>query len=188
MLAAGALALPLVTVVALGSSTAGASGPGTGVLTCTKIKGTITFKPPLTNTGTATENTTVKITVSGCSGGTPKPKKGTVKQDISSPTSTNACTSLETSSPETLTVKWSPSSITPSTSSYSGYDAATNGAGDEGFTLPNSGGTGSTTGSYAEGSGSTASAYSNETESQITAACGAGGLKKLKITSGATTL
>jgi len=192
MLAAGALALPLVTVVALGSTTAGASSrtgtTGTGTVSCTKIKGTITFKPPLTNTGTATENTTVKITVSGCTGGTPKPKKGSVKEDISTATSTNSCLSLNNSSPETLNVKWSPASIAGTTTSFSGYMAGSNMAGDEGFVLPNSGGTGTATGSYPTGS-ATASAYSNETESQITAACGTtAGLKKLKVTSGSATL
>jgi len=187
MLATGALLMPVsaVAMIGVGSASAARSNPaGTGTVTCTKIKGSITFKPPLKNGGTATEKTTIKVTVSGCSGGTPNPSKGTVKQVISSGTSTNNCTSLSTSQPESLTIKWAPSSISPSTSSYSGYSVGTAGNGDAEFILPNTGGTGSTIGSFAEGSGSTATAALNKTSAQIAAACGtAAGEKKLSITS-----
>ena len=186
-----ALVVPISLVSVLGAGAASAKGSPIaqpGKVTCTKITGSITFNPPLTLNGTSAENTTVKITVKGCSvsGGGVKPKKGTVNKDISTPSSTNACTSLGNSQPESLTVNWAPGSkILPTTASFSGYAVATNGAGDEGFTLPDSGGTGSTAGSYAQASGVTAAAYSNETSNQLAAACAApGGLASLKIVSG----
>ena len=173
----------------VGAASASASAVAQpGKVTCSKITGSITFNPPLTLSGTSTENTTVKITVKGCSvsGGTVKPKKGTVDKDISTASSTNSCSSLGNSQPETLTVIWAPGSkIAPTTASFSGYAVATNGKGDEGFSLPDSGGTGSTAGSYAQASGVTAQAFSNETSSQLAAACAApSGLASLKITSG----
>jgi hypothetical protein len=186
-----AVAIPIgLSVIDVGAASAkGSPVAQPGKVTCNKISGTISFSPPLTLTGTATENTTVKITVKGCSvsGGTVKPKKGTVNKDISTATSTNGCTSLGNSMPETLTVDWAPASkIAPTTASFSGYAVATNGKGDEGFSLPNSGGTGSTIGSYAQSSGVTATAYSSETSSQLASACSSpGGLASLKITSGA---
>jgi len=193
VLATGALLLPVSAVAMIGvcsASAARVNPAGTGTVTCSKIKGSITFKPALKNGGSAHEVTTIKVTVSGCKGGTPNPKKGSVKQVISSGTSTNNCTSLSTSQPESLTVKWAPASISPSTSSYSGYTVGTAGNGDSEFILPDSpSGTGSTIGSFAEGSGSTATAVLNHTAAQIATACGtAAGEPSLKITSGTTTL
>jgi len=187
---ASAVVVPISLLSVFDVGVASAKGPiaQPGKVKCSKITGSITFNPPLTLSGTSTENTTVKITVKGCSvtGGTVKPKTGTVNKDISTATSKNACTSLGNSQPETLTVNWAPGSkIAPTTASFSGYAVATNGAGDEGFSLPNSGGTGSTVGSYAQASGVSAAAYSNQTSNQLAAACSApGGLASLKITSG----
>ncbi|HVC70412.1 MAG TPA: hypothetical protein VNC61_09200 [Acidimicrobiales bacterium] len=189
MITAVAIPISLISVFDVGAASAkGSPVAQPGKVTCSKIKGKITFNPPLTLNGTATENTTVKITVKGCSvsGGTVKPKKGTVSKDISTASSTNSCSSLGNSQPETLTVNWAPSSkIAPTTASFSGYAVATNGAGDEGFSLPDSGGTGSAAGSYAQASGVTATAFSNETSNQLALACSSpGGLASLKITSG----
>jgi hypothetical protein len=191
LLTGAAIALPLGMLAV--SGVAGASAhkgkvTATGKLTCTAIKGTISFSPPLKTTGPfSTETSTAKITVSGCTGGSVNPKSGKVDQSLSSATSTNDCTSLATSNAETLNIKWA-GKINPSTTSFSGYSTGANGAGDEGFILPQSKGTGSTVGSYAEASGATAAAYSNETEAQILAACGtSAGLKKLTLTTGSST-
>jgi hypothetical protein len=187
-----ALALPIsvLSVFAVGAASAKGGGaidqPGT--VSCTKITGTITFSPPLTLTGTSPENTTIDMKVGGCTdtGGGVAPKKGTVSKDISTASSTNGCTSLSNSQPETLTVTWAPASkISPTTAAFSGYAVSTNAKGDEGFSLPNSGGTGAATGSYAEASGVTATAYSSESSSALATACeSSGGLKSLKIASG----
>ena len=49
---------------------------GSGLVKCTKIKGTINFNPPLQTSGTASsETTTTSATATGCSGGTPNPSK-----------------------------------------------------------------------------------------------------------------
>jgi hypothetical protein len=188
-----ALVIPISLVSVLGAGVASAKGSPVaqpGKVSCNKITGVITFNPPLTLTGTATgEQTTVKISVKGCTvtGGTVKPKKGTVNQVISTATSTDGCTSLENSQPESLQVTWAPASkIEPTTASFSGYSVVTNAKGDEGFSLPNCGGTGSAAGSYAQSSGVTATAYSGLTSSQLASACSSSaGLSSLKITSGA---
>jgi len=198
MLATGALLLPVAAtaLIGVGSASAARSNPaGSGPITCTGIKGTITFTPALTNTGTAPETATVvKITVTKCKnavGATgAAPKKGSVNENIVASGATDSCASLTGGgppSPETLTVNWK-NGDGSSTSSYSGYTTGANGAGDEGFILPNTGGTGSTTGSYAEGSGSTSAAYSNQKETALTAECAGAGIKKLTIKTGSTTL
>jgi hypothetical protein len=195
MLATGALVLPLSAVALVGGTASAAKSHSStvGTITCTGIKGSITFTPPLVNGGTKTETKqTVKITVSKCkaASGTPTvPKKGKVSSNLASGTGTNSCASLTGGgppSPETLVVKWS-NGLGTSTSSYSGYDIATNGAGDEGFSLPNSGGTGTTTGSYASSS-STAQAFSNQNATQLGAECGGKGIAKLTLKTGSTTL
>jgi len=198
MMATGALLLPLATVAMVGGTASAARSHvnTTGTITCSGIKGTITFKPPLKNGGTATETSElVKITVTKCktASGTPTvPKKGKVASNLATGTGTNSCASLTGGgppSPETLTVAWSPGSLGHSTSSYSGYDIATNGAGDEGFSLPQAaGGTGATTGSYAEMSGSVATAFSNQNATQLGNECAAAGIAKLTLKSGSTTL
>jgi hypothetical protein len=197
MMATGALVLPLATVAMIGGTASAARSHTStvGQITCTGIKGTITFKPPLINGGTATETSQlVKITVTKCkaSGGTPTvPKKGKVSSNLASGSGTNSCASLTGGgppSPETLVVAWSPGSLGHSTSAYSGYNIVTNGAGDDGFQLPNTGGTGQTTGSYSETMGSTAEAFSNQTASTLGAECAAKGIAKLTIKSGNTTL
>jgi hypothetical protein len=189
-----AVGLPLgvlSTVVGTGAAFAGGSiQPGT--LTCTAIKGTVSFKPTLTMTP-QTVKTTIKITVSGCtpSGGGATPTKGTASS--SSTTAGQTCTSLATGSttPQTLTTKWSPTSIAPSTVTFSGYNPATNGMGDEGFSLPNTGGSASGSGSYMDGdsgASSTAVAYTNLTEAKLAADCAGKGFKKLSIKSGSAFL
>ena len=181
LLAGAAIALPISTVAI--SGVASAAKTGTGKVTCSTITGSISFKPALKTTGPfTTEKSSAKITLSGCTGGTPTPSGGKVSQTLSSATSTNNCTSLATGTSEQITVKWK-GGIAPTTTAFPPYKTGTNGAGDAGFVL--SGGT--TTGSYA-GSGATASVYSNMTEAAILAACGTSkGLAKLTLSSGTST-
>lgn len=198
MLASGALLLPIAAtaLIGVGSASAARSNPaGSGPITCTGIKGSITFTPPLTNTGTAPETATeVIITITKCkndAGATGSaPKKGSVHENIVASGATDSCASLTGGgppTPETLTVNWK-NGDGSSTSSYSGYTTGANGANDEGFILPNAGGTGSTSGSYSEASGSSSAAYSNQTESALTTECAGAGIHKLTIKSGNTTL
>ena len=215
----GAAALALVSgsaIVALSSSASAsvrnvptvtangtvACGSNNGTHAVSGIKGNITFTPPLVNGGTASENTTVKIKLKPCTitgntnlkkvGGKYQTLKGKVKESISSPTSTDSCTGLQTSAPETLTIKWTYTNtstgavldtVNPTVVSYSGYttNASTNppwaSASNAGFQLPGSGGTASATGSFATGGGasSQAEAYLGSTEADIASDCANGG-------------
>jgi hypothetical protein len=67
-----------------------------------------------------------------------------------------------------------------------------NSAGDEGFTLPASGGTAKVTGSFAGsdlGATSTAQTFSNQTGKQLLTACGSSaGLASLQVASGTLAL
>jgi hypothetical protein len=200
MLVTSALVLPISAVVLVGATSASAarsSVPG-GTITCSAVKGTITFTPPDKTGGTLIETSTiVKVTVSKCKnavGATAIPTKGAVLSNIASGTGTNNCTSLVGPQPtsQTLSVTWTPAADGSSSSTYSNFTSVTSG-GKEGFELPDPSssppGTGATTGSYAEASGSTAEAISNKTTTQLLAACnGKKGLKSIKIVKGSTTL
>src|ERR1700689_2793470 len=115
MLPAGAMALPFAAVITIGAGPASAakSNPtGTGNPTCTKVKGTIKFSPPLTNAGTAAETATIAASATKCKGGTPNPTKVSATATI--PGGMSACSSLATAAPPTLTETHSPNSISPS--------------------------------------------------------------------------
>ena len=182
MLAAGAMVLPFAAVITIGAGPASAmrhAVTGTGNPTCTKVKGTIKFSPPLTNAGTAAETATIVATGSKCKGGTPNPSKLTTKATITGGTS--ACSSLATAAPPTLTETYTPSSIAPS---------AINGGTESSVTSPHIAFTitgETTTGSYANAGGTSVSAATKETAAAFSAACGKAGVKELKITSGNVT-
>jgi hypothetical protein len=194
IMGAAAVALPLgvmSTVVGTGAAVAAAKvQPGT--LNCTHIAGTVTFNPPLSNTA-QTVTTTIKVKETNCtpSGGGLKPKSGAA--NAVQTTANDSCAGLGSGSttPETLKVKWAPAlKIKPTTITFSGFDAATNGAGDAGFSLPNSGGSASGTGSYLDsdgGASSTAQAFTNKTAAQIAAQCTTG-ISSLTIASGTSHL
>jgi hypothetical protein len=164
-----------------------------GAITCTGITGALTFSPPLTTKGAAAESTAINLKASGCTtaGSTgPAVTAGTGSATISSATS--SCTGLLTPRALTINITWSPSTIRPSVLTFSGYSAAMNSAGDEGFTLPTSGGTAKVTGSFAGsdlGATSTAQTFSNQTGTQLLASCGSSaGLASLQVTSGTLAL
>jgi len=114
-----AVGMPLTvmsTVIGVGAAWA---VTGTGNYSCTKVTGTITFKPALKNGGTSAETTTIATTASTCTGGSPKPTKVTGKATIK--TSTNSCSNL--ANPQTVTLTLtntpavSPKSVLHATSS-----------------------------------------------------------------------
>lgn len=189
-----AVALPLgvmSTVVGTGAAFAKAiNQPGT--VSCSNVAGTIKFTPPLSNT-MQTVKTVINVKETNCTttGGGLKPKSGTAA--ATQTTANDSCAGLANGSatPENLKVKWAPGTkIKPTTVNFSGFDAATNGAGDEGFSLPNSGGTASATGSYIgsdNGATSTAQAFTNKTAAQIGAMCNTG-IASLTIASGSATV
>lgn len=176
-----AVGMPLTvmsTVIGVGAAWA---VTGTGTYSCTKVTGTITFKPPLTNSGTSAETTTVATTASTCSGtASPKPTKIVGKATIKS--STNSCGNL--ANPQTVTLKLtntpkvSPASVLHATSSE------VIASGKVTFDL-----TGYVSGSYSTSSGSsTGSGLLKQTAAQISKSCGSSaGLKSVSIKSGKLT-
>jgi hypothetical protein len=194
LLSAAALLIPTAMVVGIGASAAYAGSiVANGTITCTGIAGTITFKPPLKLTGPATDTTTIKVTLSKCkTTGNTNLKPGTITGSTTHVTKTTkgkGCSGLGTSMAETLPGTWKDSnkqSIAATTTAFSGYMAGSNSKGDEGFVLPNTGGTGTSTGSFATTSAA-AAVYSNQTAKQIATACKKG-LAKLTLTSGSATV
>jgi hypothetical protein len=184
VLAGTVILIPLSTLTISGVASA-ATKTGTGTVTCTSITGKVTLSPPLKTTGPfSQENATLKLKVSGCTGGSPSPVKGgTIKSTLSGAASTNDCTSLGTSSPEASTIKWK-GGIAPSTDAFAGYTIVTGGPDNgEGFSLAG----GSVTGSYNNGSTKNAKtvAYLNETASQIISGCSTTkGVSKLLVVGG----
>lgn len=183
---AAAVTIPVAGIaVASGVASAGSSVTGTGTVTCTKAKGTITFKPPLVTGGSAAETTTIKATLSGCTTGggsnITKVKGGSV---TATTTGTNDCSTVATSRPETLTTKWtSTPAANPTVTSFTGYQLNTS---PPGFTLPGSGNSASGTGSF-PGSDGGMSSTATVTVKGLSGTCALGGkksLKKLTITAG----
>ena len=88
LLLAGALLLPAGVIAA------GPAGSATTGLTCTKIAGTVTWTPPVPNNTTKVKsNTTIKSSVSGCTG-TPKITSGVITLPLIKGTTPGNCTSL----------------------------------------------------------------------------------------------
>jgi len=181
MLATGAIVLPLGFVVALsGAASAARSHPtGTGLVKCTKIKGTVNFSPPLVNGGTAAETTTVTASASHCSGGTPNPSKVSSTATITG--STNSCGGLATASPPTLAGTYTPATISPSSTSGGTETLIT--SPKLGFTISNA----TTTGSFPSTT-TDISVSTTETLAKFNTACGKpAGVSKLKINKGTVT-
>jgi len=165
----------------------------TGSVTCSNVTGSVSFSPPLTMSGGSAEHITIALTTNGCTtsgSNIPTLAKGSVATTISM--ATNACSSLLSPQPVTVTETWIPATIHQSVVSYSGYKIGLSPSGGGGFTLPNSGGTAKVVGSFAgsdHGSGSTAALYSTESATELLTACGSdAGLASLPVTSGSVTL
>jgi hypothetical protein len=191
ILGAGALLLPLTTVLALGSIPASAKGKSAqpGTVTCSTVTGSFKFSPALTVAGGASETITSKTTLTGCKAtGGVSPSKGTTSVTTVDPS--NACQAVleGAAKPETLTTKWSPGTIEPSVVSFPAPKSS------EGppitFSLGGSGTTG--TGSYMGTNGGATSSATVDIEgtvASLTSACeGKKGLKGLTINAGTATV
>jgi len=182
MLATGAIVLPLGFVVALsGAASAARSHPtGTGLVKCNKIKGTITFNPPLQTSGTASsETTTTSATASACSGGTPNPSKViSTSSSTTTGTDVNTCGSLATATAPTISGVYDPNTIAPS--STSGGTLGLVSSPKVGFTITNA----TTTGSFPSTTTDIA-VSSKDTLTKFDAACAKpAGVATLKIVKG----
>lgn len=164
-----------------------ATKQATGKVACNSLSGTLAFVPPLTNSGTKSETTTVTVSSSGCT--TSGSNVSTISSGHGVATiheANNSCAGITMSKPVKVSVVWKPVTVRPTTVSFSGYSVVSNASGDEGFALPENGGSATVSGSFS-GSGSTASAtaYSSSTAAQIATACGSTtGLTKLTVSSG----
>jgi hypothetical protein len=173
-----ALALPvgLVVVMGAGSATASANAAGKGTYNCTKVAGTISFKPPLkTKAQTVTE--TVKVTSTGCKGGTPN-----VASTTGTSTSTKknqSCTGLASSTP--FSVKLSYTNGASASQLAGTAKPSISGTGVITFVI-----TGKTTLSYPSTS-TVAKGVVKQTESQLLTACTGAGVSSITITSGSIT-
>ncbi len=191
------LALTLLAAAcSSGSSPSPTSAPATtatGSVTCHNISGALAFSPPLTTKGTSPESTAITLTAAGCTtkgSNVSRVTKGTGSATLTS--STNSCTGLLTSRALTIDISWTPSTIRPTVLTFSGYGGASGTSGDEGFTLPDAGGTAKVMGSFAgadHGSGSTAATFSGQTATELLASCGSStGLTSIEVTSGTVVL
>jgi hypothetical protein len=201
LLAAVVLTVPTVlfTTAGVAPSWAAPSAAAPGTITCTHVSGKVTFTPPLTLSGNSnTETTKTRTVFTHChvSTGT-APTKGVTASTIIKTTTNmtaNSCAALGASMPVTEKVVWTHTpTIANSTVKFSGDMGATEPTSmDAGFTLPNTGGTASVTGSYPgtdHGATSSSTVYTNMTGTAIGAACAsATGLASLTLDAGTITL
>jgi hypothetical protein len=181
MLGVLAVGLPvgLLAVVVTPSlaSASPAAKTGKGTYNCKKITGTLTFSPPLTNTGTKAEKVAIKTTSSSCKGGTPAVTKSSATATLK--LSTNSCSGLAGGS-NAVTLK-----ITYTNGASASTYKATSSGGISGtkatFTT-----TGNVTGSY-PAMGATSTANIKQSVATIENECSKSGVKSLTISSGTST-
>ena len=173
-----AVGMPLTvmsTVIGVGAAWA---TTGTGNYNCSKVTGSVTFKPPLKNGGTSAETTTVSATVTKCTGGSPTPTKVVGKGTIHS--STNDCANLANAQTVSLALTNTPA-VSPKSVLHATTGEVISGSSIT-FTL-----SGNVTGSYVSSSAS-AKGKIKQTTVQVGTACGSSaGLKSVTIGSGSLT-
>ena len=188
----------MVTAIGTGTIAGAKAAPPVNVTnntaTCTGLKGTAKFSPPISENETvgATETTTIKAKLTGCTSNATglTVKSGTVTGSFSDTiTSANGCASLLGSNSEagTLSTKWT---TTPKLSSGNSVvtvhsvqgGVAPNGTNAE-FQIPGSvadSATGSFSGTNSGASGSTA-AQTKQTVTVLGKSCAGKGIKSLTI-------
>ncbi len=104
---------------------------------------------------------------------------------------TNACGGLVYSKSLHPSFAWTPKSVHPTVATFSGFRFLENKAGEEGFTMPNTGGTARVVGSFAgknRGASSDVTLYTSLTIAKFRAACdSSAGLSGYTIISGTAT-
>ena len=194
VMAAFVVVVSMFSFLALSNATAAKPKAvvATGSVSCTKVTGSITFKPPVRHIGTQRETQTVTFHASRCT------THGSNVKYVTSGSltvvvhrSSNSCVSLLSSELPKGTGSWSPRSIHPTTASFTGFTFIYAKSGDVGFRVPNAGGSAKVTGSFMgkdRGKRSTASVYTNQTPGQFRSAClSPHGLSKQAIVSGSVT-
>ena len=184
MLGVLAVGLPIgLLSVAISPSIAAAKSEkaGTGTYGCTKLTGTVTFSPALVLNGTAkSETTTIKITSTGCTGGSPAVTKntGSEKKVTKEADANNCTTALGSPSSADFTVTYTNGATASTLKGSAAPGTASNG--DAEYVVSPA----TVTKSYPSTSGNV-TVVVNQTSTQILAACGRKtGVKSLKIVSG----
>ena len=161
----------------------------TGSVTYRKVTGSISLSPPLRKGGTKPEKMTWTIHASACTtskSNVKHVKGGGLTDVVRSPT--NACGGVVSSKRLAPTLAWTPKSVHSTSASFSGFSFLQNKAGQEGFTIPNTGGNASVTGSFAgkdHGKRAVVTVYTNLTIAKFRTACKSKvGLTGYKIISG----
>ena len=185
-------------LLGLSASTASASAKSkvtvaTGSVTCRRVTGSITLSPPLRAGGVEPERMEWRIHVSSCATTKSSVKRVSgvnIVSIVNRPN--NACGGLVYSKAISSTFAWIPKSVHSTSASFSGFSFVKNPAGKEGFTMPNTGGTASVTGSFAgkdHGKRSVVTLYTNLSIADFTKACESkAGLASYHIVSGTASL
>ncbi len=160
-----------------------------GGVICRKVTGSITLSPPLRKGGTEPEIMTWQIRGGACT---------TAKSNVTHVSGLNvtsivhlpndACGEVAYSRAVKATLAWTPKSIHPTSATFSGFSFVRNSAGEEGFSMPNTGGTSSVRGSFAgvdHGRRSVVTLFTNLTIAKFAAACeSVKGLASYQVVSG----
>jgi hypothetical protein len=164
----------------------------TGSVTCRKVTGSISLSPPLRKGGTKPEKMTFDFHASDCTtskSNVKHVKGGGLVDVVQSPT--NACGGVVFSKRLQVSFAWTPKSVHSTSASFSGFSFLQNEAGQEGFTIPNTGGSASAAGSFAgkdHGKRSVVTLYTNLTIAKFRTACKSKvGLTGYKVISGTAT-
>jgi hypothetical protein len=180
VLSLAVLVLPvgLLATVGANAASAGANVTGTGLVNCTKITGTISFKPALKLAPAQTVTTTIVSTATGCTGGTPKVVSSTSKS--TSKKANQTCANLQGTNAANFTTTYVSSPPGVAGSTFKGTSSSNGATGNQhaGFKLK-----GTVSGSY-KSTTTTATATLQQTVNQIIASCSGTGLSKLNIISG----
>jgi len=202
LMGVAAVALPigvLSTVVGTGAASA-VGANATGSVTCTAVKGTVKFVPPLKAGGTASETSTVAISLSGCnaSGSNVTSTNFTGKLSGTFTGSTNDCASLGQNggTGATLTIKWKAkiglSTVNNTGLAITGEDEALEPvSGDVGFATPSAvagHNTATSSGSFPGAGSSQSFIYSKSTQGQVGAKCTGTGVASLAFDAGTVTI
>ena len=165
----------------------------TGSVTCRKVIGTIGLSPPLHAGGIKPEKMVWRIHVSDCTttNSNVKHVEGVNMMSIVERPN-NACGGVVYSKSVSPSFAWIPKWVHSTSASFSGFSFLKNKAGNEGFTMPNVGGTASVTGSFAgkdRGKRSVITLYTNLSIATFTTARQSkAGLASYRIVSGTATL
>jgi hypothetical protein len=170
--------LPVGLLATANAAQAGANVTGKGLVNCTKITGTISFKPAL-SLKAQTVTTTIKSTATGCSG-TASPKVISSTSTSSSTKANQTCLNLKGTNAANFKTTYVSSPAGVAGSTFAGTSSPSKATGNQqaGFTLK-----GKVTGSYPSTT-TTATATLKQTVNQITASCTGAGVTTLNIVAG----